>query len=79
MPAASAPAASAPATKSAAEHLDEIFATKGAQYLIGGNFYRLRTKGDRPAPFDPELRCDESNFEILGALMLFQAESGNDA
>lgn len=78
MPVASAPAE--PTTKSPAEMLEAILADKGAQYVLGENFYRMRADGDRPAPFDPDLRCDESNAEeMLGALMLFQAEAEKNA
>lgn len=71
----------APSTKTVADMLDVVYANKGAQYLLGENFYRMRAgTGDRPAPFDPDLRCDESNLEeVLGALMLFKAESEKDA
>ncbi|NOU27945.1 MAG: carboxypeptidase regulatory-like domain-containing protein [Polyangiaceae bacterium] len=74
-PAASDAVEPEPATMSVPDMLDDLFGNKAAQYLFGENFYRLRATGDRPAPFDPDLRCDESNLEeVLGALMLYRSE-----
>jgi len=51
------------------ELLDEIYAKKGAQYIVGSGFYRARTKDNRPAPYDPDLEVGKASLETLLALL----------